>query len=563
MNKKNFTFILSLLLLNLIFRVEVNTATQDSYYIPTNADVDHPPKNILVGSYVGGRSHIKPMLDIAAVLSERGHNVILTTSGNYTPASEYPTIKQHSFGPAFDVKNIRSVANLMHKEFDFTKFVFMYEMSFNTYEDAFVKYKNVAIDQNIDLFFCHAMVNDACLDAGHALNKPVVGFISYLNAMDIKTYKSDPLFHCNVSLENESFLERFKCTIVQPLRMLNMINDFSKQLNDLRSKMGIEQVFMSPMRLAKNSLVLIDTFFGFELPQTVPPNIQEIGPVLSKHYPPLTPELSDFINGHKRVLYVAFGSRFFTTIENNSKLLQSFIEAINKKIVDGVVWALSQTPEDDFYPTLSLSDGSEVQTSLILNNKHPHIHILKFAPQFAVLNHTNTKLFFSHGGAGSTHESLFTGTPMLVIPLGGDQLGNAQKLELAGVALSVNKFTLDVNDILNKIDFLLKDEDVKKNSKRMKYLARINSKRKYRAADLIEYILYRNNLDNDSNKELKDWLPASTRMGFIRGNNYDIYGTILGIILGLIGGILWITIKSIKFIAKKISPSPNQKPKKE
>ncbi|CAB4494009.1 unnamed protein product [Rhizophagus irregularis] len=132
------------------------------------------------------------MLDIAAVLSERGHNVILITSGNYTPASEYPTIKQISFGPAFDVKKIRN--------------------------------------------------------AGRALNKPVVGFMSYLNAMDLKTYKSDPLFRCNISLENESFLER--------------------------SKMGIEQVFMSPMRLAKNSLVLIDTFFGFELPQTVPPNIQ-------------------------------------------------------------------------------------------------------------------------------------------------------------------------------------------------------------------------------------------------------------------------------------------------
>ncbi|CAB5353895.1 unnamed protein product [Rhizophagus irregularis] len=99
------------------------------------------------------------MLDIAAVLSERGHNVILITSGNYTPASEYPTIKQISFGPAFDVKKIRN--------------------------------------------------------AGRALNKPVVGFMSYLNAMDLKTYKSDPLF-------------RF----------------------------------------------LIDTFFGFELPQTVPPNIQ-------------------------------------------------------------------------------------------------------------------------------------------------------------------------------------------------------------------------------------------------------------------------------------------------
>jgi hypothetical protein len=150
---------------------------------------------------------------------------------------------------------------------------------------------------------------------------------------------------------------------------------------------------------------------------------------------------------------------------------------------------------------------------------------------------------------------------MLVMPLGGDQMGNAQKLELAGMALSVNKMTLDVNDIINKIDFLLKDEGVKKNSERMKFLARINSKRKYRAADLIEYILYRNNLDKDSNKELKEWLPANTRMGIIRGNNYDVYGAILGIALGIIGGILWITIKLIKVIVKK--SSPNQKPKKE
>src|SRR3954447_1760709 len=142
---------------------------------------------------------------------------------------------------------------------------------------------------------------------------------------------------------------------------------------------------------------------------------------MSEEYPPLTPELSSFINMHKRVLYVSFGTRFFATIENNNKLLQSFVEAVNKNIIDGVVWALSQTSKDDFSPTLNLSDGTQVQTSSILNNEHPHILIVKFAPQFAVLNHTNTKLFLSHGGAGSSHESLYTGTPMLVLPFGADQ----------------------------------------------------------------------------------------------------------------------------------------------
>jgi hypothetical protein len=73
MNKKIFTFLLSLFLLNLIFHIKVIIATRN--YIPTNFDINLSPKNILVGSYTGGRSHLKPMLDIAAVLIERGHNV--------------------------------------------------------------------------------------------------------------------------------------------------------------------------------------------------------------------------------------------------------------------------------------------------------------------------------------------------------------------------------------------------------------------------------------------------------------------------------------------------------
>ncbi|PKB95195.1 UDP-Glycosyltransferase/glycogen phosphorylase [Rhizophagus irregularis] len=288
-------------------------------------------------------------------------------------------------------------------------------------------------------------------------------------------------------------------------------------------------------------------YFILKLPQSLAPNVQEIGPVLSEEYPPLTPELSDFINGHKRVLYVAFGTRFYTTIENNNKILQSFVEAINNKIIDGVVWALVETSKDNFSPTLGFTDGTQVQTLPILNNEHPHIHITKFAPQFAVLNHTNTKLFFSHGGAGSTHESLYTGTPMLVLPFGGDQMGNAQKLiKSAGIALSINKNSLDVKDILNKIDFLLKDEHIKKNSKRMKYLARINSNRKYRAADLIEYMLYSSGLNEYLDDDfLKEWIPAESRMGFIKANNLDVYGVLLLIIILVLIGIVFILIKYI------------------
>ena len=77
MNKrKNFTFFLLIIfLLSLVVFINVNTATQD--YVPRNVDIDRSgiPKNILLGTYIGGRSHLKPMLDIGAILVERGYNV--------------------------------------------------------------------------------------------------------------------------------------------------------------------------------------------------------------------------------------------------------------------------------------------------------------------------------------------------------------------------------------------------------------------------------------------------------------------------------------------------------
>ncbi|GBB97468.1 hypothetical protein RclHR1_00030025 [Rhizophagus clarus] len=499
------------------------------------------------------------MLDIAEILIERGYNMTLLASGKNELSSEYPAVKHISLGPKVNVKDLENDG--INVELDYNGMIKIWELGVKSYKRAYEKYKSIAEDYNIDLIFCDLLLNDACIDAAHTLKKPVVALVSVLQMVDPKPYKSDPIFGCKISLENESILERFRCSFVQILRYIYSISDMTKELNDIRKQMNVEPDQMA-LGSSKVSLTLVDTFFGFELPQALPPYIQEIGPILSEKYPPLTPELSNFINGHERVLYVAFGTLYFATTDNNNILLQSFIEAINKKIIDGVVWALVETSKDDFYPTLKLSDGTQVQTLPILNNEHPHIYITKFAPQFAVLNHTNTKLFFSHGGAGSTHESLYTGTPMLVLPFAGDQMGNAQKLVSAGVASLLKLTTLDVNDILNKMDSLLKDENVKNNTERLKVLAKINSKRKYRAADLIEYILHSSSfIEYVNDNFLKEWVPAETRMGFIRANNLDIYAILLSITFSIVGIIVVTLIKFIRFVIG--SSSNNIKPKKD
>jgi hypothetical protein len=80
--------------------------------------------------------------------------------------------------------------------------------------------------------------------------------------MDPKPYKSDPMFGCNISLENESFFERFRCTLIQPLQITYAYRSFTRQLNDIREQMNIKSV---SGKVPKVTLALINIFFGFEV----------------------------------------------------------------------------------------------------------------------------------------------------------------------------------------------------------------------------------------------------------------------------------------------------------
>lgn len=73
--RKSLLLLLVHFLLNLLLCVDENTAAQN--YISRGVDIDRSniPKNILFSSFSGGISHVKPMLDIAVILAERGYNV--------------------------------------------------------------------------------------------------------------------------------------------------------------------------------------------------------------------------------------------------------------------------------------------------------------------------------------------------------------------------------------------------------------------------------------------------------------------------------------------------------
>ena len=256
-------------------------------------------------------------------------------------------------------------------------------------------------------------------------------------------------------------------------------------------------------------------------------------------------------------MFVALGSFLFVSPENNAKLLQSIVESIENNIIDGVIWG---NIKEEFIPTITLSNGKIISTSDIFNNKDPNIYIASYAPQFAILNHTNTKIFLSHAGPGSLHESLYTGTPVLALPISFDQPGFADRVVSAGAGLLLDKLDLRVDDTLDKIEQIQKDEQIQINTKRLQALAIIGSKRKYRAADLIEYTLYssimkqKNINDEDGIEKLifKEWITPASRMGFIKGNYLDVYTAALGISVSILIGSPWILFIIGKLVIRNL-----------
>lgn len=108
--------------------------------------------------------------------------------------------------------------------------------------------------------------------------------------------------------------------------------------------------------------------------------------------------------------------------------------------------------------TIVMSIGNKTKISDL--GKIPKNFIVKnYVPQTKLL--TYTKLFITHGGMNSTHEGLYNGIPLIVIPQSADQPVIAKQVENlgAGVKLSMKELTEEqlresVELILNNPSFI-------------------------------------------------------------------------------------------------------------
>lgn len=89
------------------------------------------------------------------------------------------------------------------------------------------------------------------------------------------------------------------------VKALPVILAWMRWTKRMRRAAGV--VHRSPAGPKPAYLVLVNSFFGLEVPKDLPPLIAPVGPILADDYPPLSAPFANFHQQHDRTMYVAFG----------------------------------------------------------------------------------------------------------------------------------------------------------------------------------------------------------------------------------------------------------------
>ncbi|KAH8320698.1 hypothetical protein KR067_007249, partial [Drosophila pandora] len=101
-----------------------------------------------------------------------------------------------------------------------------------------------------------------------------------------------------------------------------------------------------------------------------------------------------------------------------------------------------------------------------LPNLPSNVMVKNWMPQVDILAHPNVKVFISHGGIFSLHEAVFSGVPVLGLPIFGDQYSNIRQAEAAGFALALDYRKLTAAELRHSLMELLENPTFRNNMKK-------------------------------------------------------------------------------------------------
>ncbi|CAO3611444.1 unnamed protein product [Cunninghamella echinulata] len=418
----------------------------------------------------------------------------------------------------------------------------------NAYPSEYLALKDIMKSQQIDLAICDHFV-DPCIEAALFHKIPFVITATLAITPDAQaSYISKSISLYGVHNQQISLFERIYHNYLFTASLLWNHFDTLMSVGKTKTDLGL-QSSMDTMATWKDSLKLINTAFGLENARPLGPLVEFIGPILPRTYTPLTDDYQSFLDQHSKTIYIAFGQNAIASLLDRQLLWTALFTLIETGDIDGVIWVDKQfnTILDNTFTITTLEKKITYSLSDIAH--HPHVFITPWAPQVAILHHSSTIAFLTHGGAGSLHEALYAAKPMAVFPFVGDQLGLAHNIEYQQLGVYINRDDSS-NSITKSLRQLLNNEAIQKNVKRYSAMVQIHSKHGVtRGANLIEEVLF----TYDPEQGLHHRYEASRSMNVFVKYNIDVYSIIILVVGFFFFTTKWIVYKLLNIIKSNVN----------
>ncbi len=287
------------------------------------------------------------------------------------------------------------------------------------------------------------IVSDFTLTAGHvAAEKKGIPCAVVFQAGLAFRGKGIPPFASGLPIGDESSKEYERCVDIERI----FLNRLDRRLARVRRQWGLPDFPEGFLRTPYSRwLNLALTSSAIEAPRSaVTESTFFVGPCFQKGMD----RENDFpfhqLQKSKYKVYVSLGSVF----NNKPDVFRTIIRALDHTDYQVIISAVNA------YHTLS-------------NDALPeNVLLFSWVPQGALLEEVD--LVISHGGNGTTNDTLAAGKPLIVIPVGGEHGDNARRVEYLGVGLRVALQTMTSEDISESVRRIREDRSFKDRADELK-----------------------------------------------------------------------------------------------
>ncbi|XP_069324025.1 UDP-glucuronosyltransferase 1A1 isoform X6 [Eulemur rufifrons] len=269
--------------------------------------------------------------------------------------------------------------------------------------------------------------------------------------------------------------------------------------------------------LSSASVWLLRNDFVNNYPRPIMPNMVFVGGINCLHKKPLSQEFEAYINasGEHGIVVFSLGSM---VSEIPEKKAMDIADALGK-IPQTVLWRYTGT-----------------RPSNLANNTI----LVKWLPQNDLLGHPKTRAFITHSGSHGIYEGICNGVPMVMMPLFGDQMDNAKRMETRGAGVTLNVLEMTSADLENALKTVINDKSYKENIMR---LSSLHKDRPVEPLDLavfwVEFVM--------RHKGAPHLRPAAHDLTWYQYHSLDVIGFLLAVVLTL----AFVTFKCCAFGFRK------------